>query len=55
VDSKTALSDLGMDSVMTVILRRKLQERLRVQVPATLIRGQPTVAHLVKWFEGKLS
>lgn len=37
VDPKTALSDLGMDSVMTVSLRKKLQDRLRVQVPPTLI------------------
>ena len=55
VDPKTALSDLGMDSVMMVTLRKKLQDRLRVHVLPTLIWGHPTVFHLVKWFEGKLS
>ena len=50
VDAKAALADMGMDSVMTVALRRQLQQGLKVKVPPTLIWGHPTVGHLVKWF-----
>ncbi len=54
VDAKTALPDLGMDSVMTVAFRRQLQQKLKVKVPPTLVWGHPTVSHLVKWFAEKL-
>ena len=54
VDIKTALPELGMDSVMTVSFRRQLQQRLRVKVPPTLVWGHPTVSHLIKWFAEKL-
>ena len=50
VDSKTALSELGVDSVMTVTLRRQLQQTLKVKVPPTLTWSHPTVSHLVGWF-----
>lgn len=36
VDSKAALSDMGLDSVMKVILRRQLQQAFKVKVPPTL-------------------
>lgn len=54
VDSKAALPDLGMDSVMTVALRKQLQKALDVKVPPTLVWGHPTVQHLAKWFEDKV-
>ncbi|KAF1994202.1 polyketide syntase 2 [Amniculicola lignicola CBS 123094] len=54
VDSKAALPDLGMDSVMTVALRKELQKKLGVKVPPTLVWGHPTVSHLAKWFEDKM-
>lgn len=50
VDSKAALSDLGVDSVMTVSLRGQLQKTLGVKVPPTLTWSCPTVGHLVGWF-----
>ena len=49
VDPKAALSELGMDSVMTVALRRQLQQALKVKVPPTVVWGHPTVSHLTKW------
>lgn len=55
VDPKVALPELGMDSVMTVALRRQLQQTLQVKVPPTLVWGHPTVSHLAKWFAEKLS
>ena len=55
VDSRAALTDLGIDSVMTVALRRQLQMALKVKVPPTLTWSHPTVAHLVGWFEEKVA
>ena len=55
VDAKAALADMGMDSVMTVALRRQLQQVLKVKVPPTLIWGHPTVGHLVKWFAKEMN
>ncbi|KAL8898910.1 MAG: hypothetical protein Q9207_006462 [Kuettlingeria erythrocarpa] len=54
MDPKAALADMGMDSVMTVALRRDLQAGLKVKVPPTLVWGHPTVGHLVKWFAKEL-
>jgi 6-methylsalicylic acid synthase len=36
VEPHTALSDLGLDSVMTVGLRKELQSALKIKVPPTL-------------------
>jgi len=55
VDPKTALAELGMDSVMTVGLRRGMQGALKVKVPPTLIWAHPTVSHLTDWFYEKLT
>ena len=55
VDPRTALSELGLDSVMTVGLRRSMQSALKVKVPPTLIWAHPTVSHLTGWFYEKLT
>lgn len=55
VDSRAALADLGVDSVMTVTLRRKLQSSLTIKVPPTLTWSHPTVGHLVDWYVEKLA
>lgn len=54
VDSRAAISDLGLDSVMSVTFRRQLQQTLKVPVPPTLTWNHPTVGHLVQWFAQKL-
>ncbi|KAJ5104358.1 hypothetical protein NUU61_001705 [Penicillium alfredii] len=54
VDSKAALSDLGVDSVMTASLRRQLQATLRTNVPPTLTWSHPTLSHLIDWFAEKV-
>jgi 6-methylsalicylic acid synthase len=48
------LADLGVDSVMTVTLRKQLQQSLKVKVPPTLTWNYPTVGHLAAWFAEKL-
>ncbi|KAF2634233.1 KR-domain-containing protein [Massarina eburnea CBS 473.64] len=50
IDEHEALTELGMDSVMTVGLRRHL-EKLGLKVGPTLLWNCPTVAHLVAHFE----
>jgi len=54
VEPQAALSDLGLDSVMTVALRKRLQTALGVKVPPTLTWSHPTCGHLVGWFKEKL-
>ena len=54
VDPRSALSDLGVDSVMTVALRGQLQRALKIKVPPTLTWNHPTVGHLVRWFEDRV-
>ncbi|KAF3941781.1 hypothetical protein ABW19_dt0204370 [Dactylella cylindrospora] len=55
VDPSIALTEMGMDSVMTVTLRKHLQSCLKVKIPPTLIWGHPTVDHLVSWFRIKFN
>ncbi|KAL9087908.1 MAG: hypothetical protein Q9165_006470 [Trypethelium subeluteriae] len=50
IDRRVALSDVGVDSVMTIALRQKLQSMLKVKVPQTLTWNHPTVVHMVDWF-----
>ena len=54
VDPKAALSDLGVDSVMAVALRRQLEKTLGVKMPPTLMWSLPTASHLQKWFMEQL-
>ncbi|EFR05306.1 6-methylsalicylic acid synthase [Nannizzia gypsea CBS 118893] len=55
VDSRVALADLGLDSVMNTALRRQLQRTFKVNVPPTLVWSYPTIKHLVGWFFEKLA
>jgi 6-methylsalicylic acid synthase len=54
VDSRAALSDLGLDSVMSVAFRRQVQQTLKFPIPPTLAWSHPTIKHLVEWFARKL-
>ena len=50
VDPRAALSDLGVDSVMAVLLKTQLQKSLGVKMPPTFLWSLPTTSHLQKWF-----
>ncbi|KJZ77356.1 hypothetical protein HIM_03080 [Hirsutella minnesotensis 3608] len=54
VEPGSSLSDMGIDSVMGVMLRRLLQQTLKIKVPPTLIWNCPTVKHMVTWFSDKV-
>ncbi|MFF8940335.1 beta-ketoacyl synthase N-terminal-like domain-containing protein [Streptomyces paradoxus] len=46
VDAKRPLVELGVDSVMTVALRVRLQRRYGLELPPTILWAKPTVAAL---------
>ena len=48
IDTRAAVADLGVDSMMTIALRQKLQHVLGIKVPPTLTWNYPTVGHLVE-------
>lgn len=48
IDPTVALSEMGMDSVMTVNFRASLQQKLRIKIAPTLIWKCPTIRLLVK-------
>ncbi|KAH7092165.1 hypothetical protein FB567DRAFT_434875 [Paraphoma chrysanthemicola] len=50
IDPRVPLADFGVDSVMTIALRQKLQSSLKVKVPQTLMWNYPTVAAMSEWF-----
>lgn len=54
IDVRAAIADLGVDSVITVALRQKLQSVLGVKVPPTLMWKEPTVGHLIIWFNKQM-
>lgn len=54
IDSEVSMNDLGLDSVMTVSLRKKFQSFFGVKVPPTLTWRHPTVASMVPWFQKAL-
>ncbi|KAL2278083.1 hypothetical protein FJTKL_14911 [Diaporthe vaccinii] len=55
IDPRAPMSDLGVDSVMTVVLSQKLQAAMGIKVPVTLTWNHPTVLHMVDWFSDKLT
>lgn len=50
IDPRIPLADYGVDSVMTIALRQKLQSSLKIKVPQTLMWNYPTVAAMTDWF-----
>lgn len=44
LDVRRSLVEQGLDSVMTIVVRRRLEKRFGHKLPATLLWNQPTVA-----------
>lgn len=55
MDPRAPVADLGVDSVMTVVLSQQLRAAMGVKVPVTLTWNHPTVLHMVDWFYAKLT
>ncbi|MGI5041588.1 acyl carrier protein, partial [Streptomyces sp. JAC128] len=43
LDIRRSLVEQGLDSVMTIVVRRRLEKRFGLKLPATLLWHQPTV------------
>ncbi|MFD9704359.1 type I polyketide synthase [Lentzea sp. NPDC059081] len=46
LDIRRPLSEMGLDSVMTLVIRRRLEKLLRLSLPSTLLWTHPTVADI---------
>ncbi|WP_406674782.1 acyl carrier protein [Nonomuraea sp. N2-4H] len=49
------LVEQGLDSVMTVMVRRRLERRFGCRLPATLLWQQPTIAAIAAHLAGLLT
>ncbi|MEV4115495.1 phosphopantetheine-binding protein [Nonomuraea sp. NPDC049695] len=49
------LVEQGLDSVLTVVVRRRLEKRFRCSLPTTLLWQQPTVAAVSDYIAGLVS
>ena len=54
LDVHRPLADAGLDSVMFLIVRRRLAQRFRLDLPATLLWTRPTVAAIADHLAGAL-
>jgi acyl carrier protein len=54
LELRRPLVELGLDSVMTVVIRRRLQKRFGQELPTTLFWQQPTVAAIGDHITGLL-
>jgi 6-methylsalicylic acid synthase len=54
IDARRPLADLGLDSVMFLIIRRRLSQRFRIELPATLLWTRPTVAAIADYLRTAL-
>ncbi|MEO1336109.1 MAG: beta-ketoacyl reductase [Myxococcota bacterium] len=55
VEARGRLMDLGMDSLMAVELKTRLEQSLGLELQTTLLFDHPTVEALVKYLDGVLS
>ena len=54
IDPSVALAEMGMDSVMTVSFRTRVQKLLKVKMAPTLVWKCPTIHHLVRFFANEI-
>jgi 6-methylsalicylic acid synthase len=55
LDVRASLTALGLDSVMTVAIRRALEKRFRLPLPATLLWNRPTVTAIADYLAERLT
>ncbi|WP_329172493.1 type I polyketide synthase [Streptomyces sp. NBC_01477] len=54
LDHRKSLVEQGLDSVMTIVIRRRLEKRFGTKLPATLLWHQPTVSAISEHLAGLL-
>jgi 6-methylsalicylic acid synthase len=52
LDPRRPLTEMGIDSVMSIAIRGRLQRKLRVDLPATLLWTYPSVARIAEFVAG---
>jgi len=52
LDPRRPLTEMGIDSVMSIAIRGRLQRKLRVDLPATLLWTCPSVARIAEFVAG---
>ncbi|MFC8845293.1 MULTISPECIES: type I polyketide synthase [unclassified Micromonospora] len=55
LDVRRPLAEMGVDSVMTLVMRRQLEKSFRLTLPATLLWNHPTVAAIADYIAGQLT
>jgi 6-methylsalicylic acid synthase len=55
LDVRVPLTTLGLDSVMTVAIRRALEKRFRMPLPATLLWNRPTITAIAEYLSERLT
>ncbi|MFI9388317.1 beta-ketoacyl synthase N-terminal-like domain-containing protein [Kutzneria sp. NPDC052558] len=54
LDARRPLTEMGIDSVMSIAIRGRLQRQLRVDLPATLLWTYPSVQRIAEFVAGLL-
>ncbi|MBC6445973.1 type I polyketide synthase [Actinokineospora xionganensis] len=54
IDIRRPLGEIGLDSVMTLSIRRRLEKRFRLALPATLLWNHPTVLGIAGYLASQL-
>ncbi|TWJ21097.1 acyl carrier protein [Micromonospora endolithica] len=55
LDVRRPLMEQGLDSVMTIIIRRRLEQRFGRKLPATLLWHQPSVLAITEHLVAEVS
>ncbi|WUI00907.1 type I polyketide synthase [Spirillospora sp. NBC_00431] len=55
LDPRRSLTEQGLDSVMTLVIRRRLEKRFGQSLPSTLLWHQPTVTAIAEHLAGLLA
>ncbi|WP_413760833.1 type I polyketide synthase [Streptomyces sp. MMBL 11-3] len=55
VDPHRPLAEMGLDSIMSVVIRRGLERQFRLSLPSTLLWNQPTVTAIGRLVTGLLT
>ena len=54
LELRRPLSDMGLDSVMSLVIRRRLEKLFRLPLPPTLLWNHPTVAAIAEFVTAHL-
>jgi 6-methylsalicylic acid synthase len=55
LDTRRPLMEMGLDSVMTLVIRRRLEKLFRTPLPATLLWNRPTINAIAEYLGEQLT